>query len=174
MRRTILAVILPAALLALVAASVALATPGSGISSTNLSVGRFDDIDVKTETDTHEVELRTTGSSDVYVVHNTFAAGGGHSGWHTHPGPSLITVKNGTITAYSYSGDSCMDPVDYPAGTGFVDPGGVVHLLRNEDPENMAETIAVQLLPAGTTAAGRRIDEPDPGCVLRVLGGFGG
>src|SRR4029450_1900255 len=113
---------------------------------------------VKTETDSHEVELRTKGQSDVYVVSNTFAPGG-QSGWHTHPGPSLITVKSGTITAYEGDDPNCT-PHIYQAGSGFVDPGGDhVHLLRNEG-SVQAETIAVQILPAG---AARRIDAPDPG-----------
>ncbi len=158
MRRILLTVILPAGLLAVVAGGIALATPGSGITTVNLSVGRFGPIDVKTETETHEVELRTRGDSDVYVVSNTFAPGGS-SGWHTHPGPSLITVKSGTITAYEGDDPTCT-PRIYHAGEGFVDPGGDhVHLLRNET-DSPAETIAVQLLPAG---APRRIDAPDPG-----------
>lgn len=158
MRRIKLTVILLAGLLASMAVGIAQATPGSGITSVNLSVGRFGEIDVKTETETHEVELRTKGQSDVYVVSNTFAPGG-HSGWHTHPGPSLITVKSGTITAYNGDDPDCTPQV-YPAGTGFVDPGGDhVHLLRNEG-SVQAETIAVQLLPAGAV---RRIDAPDPG-----------
>jgi quercetin dioxygenase-like cupin family protein len=158
MKRIILTVILPAGLLAFMAAGIALATPGSGITTVNLSVGRFGEIDVKTETDSHEVELRTKGQSDVYVVSNTFAPGG-QSGWHTHPGPSLITVKSGTITAYEGDDPNCT-PHIYQAGSGFVDPGGDhVHLLRNEGSVE-AETIAVQILPAG---AARRIDAPDPG-----------
>lgn len=157
MRRIILAVIIPAGVLASIA-GIALATPGSGITSVNVSVGRFGEIDVKTETETHEVELRTREQSDIFVVSNTFAPGG-DSGWHTHPGPSLITVKSGTITAYSGDDPSCTPHV-YPAGSGFVDPGGHhVHLLRNEGSVE-AVTIAVQVLPAGAV---RRIDAPDPG-----------
>lgn len=157
MRRIILAVIIPAGVLASIA-GIALATPGSGITSVNVSAGRFGEIDVKTETETHEVELRTREQSDIFVVSNTFAPGG-DSGWHTHPGPSLITVKSGTITAYSGDDPSCTPHV-YPAGSGFVDPGGHhVHLLRNEGSVE-AVTIAVQVLPAGAV---RRIDAPDPG-----------
>jgi hypothetical protein len=46
-------------------------------------------------------------------------------------------------------------PHAYPAGTGFVDPGGAdVHALRNEG-SVPAETIAVQFLPKD---AARKID----------------
>jgi hypothetical protein len=82
----------------------------------------------------------------------------GHTGWHTHPGPSLITVKSGTITAYDGDDPTC-SPTVYSAGEGFVDPGdGHVHILRNEAGVP-AETVAVQLLPQGSV---RRIDVPAP------------
>lgn len=142
----------------LATAGIALATPGSGITTTNISKGVFDDIRVKTHAGGHKVEIDTKGVSDVYVVSNVIAPGG-HTGWHTHDGPSLITVKSGTITAYEGDDPACTPHV-YTAGTGFVDAGdGHVHILRNEGAV-AAETIAVQLLPAGAV---RRIDVPDPG-----------
>jgi quercetin dioxygenase-like cupin family protein len=143
---------------AVVLAETTLATPGSGITSVNVAVGRIDGIDLKSETDTHKVKLRTKGSSDVYVVSNKIAPGG-HTGWHSHPGPSLITVKSGTVT--NYSGDNPMcSPQVYHAGTSFVDMGGDhTHMLRNEGSVE-AETIAFQILPAD---APRRIDVPNPG-----------
>jgi predicted metal-dependent enzyme (double-stranded beta helix superfamily) len=137
---------------------ITLATPGSGLTTTILSLGRFGEMDAKTETDTHEVELRTKGSSDVYVVSNTFAPGG-QSGWHSHAGPSLITVKAGTVTNYSADDPTCTPQV-YTVGMGFVDSGGGdAHLIRNEGSVD-AVTVAVQILPAG---AERRIDAPNPG-----------
>jgi hypothetical protein len=139
-------------------AGVALATPGTGITTTNISLGLFEDIDVKTHVGGHKVKIDTKGTSDVYVVSNVIAPGG-HTGWHTHPGPSLITVKSGTIRAYDGDDSTCTATV-YTAGTGFVDAGdGHVHILRNEGAVD-AETIAVQLLPQGAV---RRIDVPAPG-----------
>lgn len=145
-------------LLAVSGAGAALATPGSGIVSTNISVGNFDPLRVRTHVDGHKVSLDTKGDSDVYVVSNVIEPGG-HTGWHTHPGPSLITVKSGTITAYSGHDPNCAPEV-FAAGTGFVDAGdGHVHILRNEGTV-AAETIAVQILPDGAV---RRIDVPSPG-----------
>jgi quercetin dioxygenase-like cupin family protein len=43
------------------------------------------------------LKLKTHGVSDGYVAGNTFAANGGTSGWHSHPGPSVIFVTAGTI-----------------------------------------------------------------------------
>jgi hypothetical protein len=78
------------------------------------------------------------------------------TGWHTHPGHSLIIVTAGTVTGYEGDDPSCTPHV-YTQGMGFVDPGGEhVHLLRNEHTIE-ARTIAVQLIPAG---AARRIDAP--------------
>ena len=139
-------------------AGVALATTGSGITTSMVSLGNFEDVDVTTHVGAHKVSIKTKGPSDLYVISNVFAPGG-QTGWHTHPGPSLITVKSGTITAYDGDDPSCT-PTVYPAGTGFVDSGdGHVHILRNEGTVP-AETIAVQLLPDG---AERRIDMPAPG-----------
>jgi quercetin dioxygenase-like cupin family protein len=100
---------------------------------------------------------KTKGTSDVYVQNNVWVPGGS-TGWHTHPGHSLIIVTAGTVTAYEGDDPSC-EPTRYTVGMGFVDPGGDhVHLLRNETSEE-ARTVAVQVIPAG---AGRRIDAPAP------------
>jgi quercetin dioxygenase-like cupin family protein len=142
----------------LATAGVAYATSGSGITTTMIVQGNFGDIDVKTNFDGHKVDIDTKGDSDLYVVSNVLVPGG-HTGWHTHPGPSLITVKSGTITAYEGDDPTC-SPTVYTQGQGFVDPGdGHVHLLRNEGAVP-AETIAVQLVSDGGT---RRIDVPAPG-----------
>ena len=101
--------------------------------------------------------VHTHGFSDFYVIDNTFTPRG-TSGWHSHPGPSLIFVVKGQITNYIGSDPSCTPHV-YSAGQSFTDLGGTqVHMLRNEGSVD-AETIAVQLLPKDAT---RRIDEPDP------------
>jgi hypothetical protein len=108
---------------------------------------------------------KTKGSSDVYVQSNVWQPknvaqpNGGSTGWHTHPGQSLIIVTAGTVTAYEGNDPTCT-PTVYTQGMGFVDPGGDhVHLLRNEGTV-VASTIQIQLIPAG---AARRIDAPDPG-----------
>ena len=142
----------------LASAGVVYATTGSGITTTQIVQGNFGDIHVKTNFDGHKVDIDTKGDSDLYVVSNVIVPGG-NTGWHTHPGPSLITVKSGTITAYEGDDPTC-SPTVYTAGQGFVDPGdGHVHILRNEGTVP-AETIAVQLVLDGGT---RRIDTPAPG-----------
>jgi quercetin dioxygenase-like cupin family protein len=102
------------------------------------------------------LKMMVKGDSELYVVRNTFPVGA-HTGWHTHPGPSLITVISGELTVYE--ADSCNAPVVYHAGETFTDIGcGDVHLVRNEGTV-CAVNIAVQIVPAGQP---RRIDASQP------------
>ena len=77
-------------------------------------------------------------------------------------GPSFVIVTQGSVTAYDGDDPACTPHV-YTAGTAnnaFIDAGGGhVHIIRNETGA-VAQTIAVQLIPAGAT---RRQDAPDPG-----------
>lgn len=137
------------------------ATPSSGLSTTILAKSLFDEVEINAHTipaNLWQARLKTHGLSDVYVVDNKLAPGG-TTGWHSHPGPSLILVVAGSVTNYMGDDPSCTGHV-YTAGQGFIDPGGGdVHMLRNEG-SVQAETIAVQLLPKDAV---RRIDMPDPG-----------
>lgn len=171
-RKRVVAAAGVAAVAALVAAALivvpALATPSnSGFSSSTIARAQLDALDIKGEADAWELELKTKGRSDLFVQQNLFKAAtasqpAGSSGWHTHPGPSLIIVTQGTVTVYEGDDPTCT-PHEFSAssqGTGFVDiGGGAVHLIRNEGTVD-AQTIVVQLIPAG---APRRIDAPDPG-----------
>ena len=132
------------------------ATPPQGFTSTIL-VGpvMVDEFDTMAHDDDWRVRLKTKGLSDVYVTHIKIVPGG-HGGWHSHPGPSIINVKAGTATFY----DECADyvPASYPTGTGFVEDAGCVHLLANEGDVDL-EVVVMQIVPHG---APRRIDEPAP------------
>ena len=169
MHRTSLRLIVVAAVLLTGGWSVVrlLATPASGFASTSLAVGRVGEIDVNIlevsdngadgtpgRNVWHSLQ-KTKGASDLYVQSNVWMPGG-TSGWHTHPGHSLITVTQGAVTAYEGHDQSCTPKV-YTVGMTFVDDGGDhVHLIRNEGAVE-ARSITVQLLAAG---AGRRIDAP--------------
>jgi quercetin dioxygenase-like cupin family protein len=155
-----------AILLAVVGAAVyggtVLATPSVGFTSTTLAKAQLGELNTKVHSvpaDWHAM-IQTKGISDLYVQSNVFSPGGS-SGWHTHPGPSLITVTAGTVTVYEGDDPSCTPHVYSATGTnGFVDVGGGdVHLIRNEGTEE-ARTVVVQFIPTG---AARRIDAPDPG-----------
>jgi quercetin dioxygenase-like cupin family protein len=149
------ATVLAGCAVGLVALRVARATPGQSISTTILAGPTLlEAIHFKTKTDDHEVDVKTKGVSDVYVVRNVLAPGG-HTGWHSHPGPSIISVVSGVAT--EYHGDGA-EGIIHPAGTAFVDDGDGAHIVRNEGTDTL-ELIAFQVLPAG---APRRIDEPQP------------
>lgn len=133
------------------------ATPASGFSSEQLAKGVYDAMHLTADKDGKwDLVLRTKDQSDVYVVRNTISPGG-QSGWHTHPGPSLITVTAGEITVYE--GDGLCQPKVYGVGNGAIDLGsGHLHLIKNEGATN-AVTVVVQMVPTGAT---RRIDADRP------------
>lgn len=158
-----------AAIGALVAAALlilpAQATPPDKVTTTPIAVGRFTDIDAKAKTDVDpgtptqfwKARITTKRRSDLHVLQNTIAPGGTF-GWHRHPGPSLVIVKAGTATFYLAKDPTCAPHV-VPAGSGFVDQGHDVHIVRNEGSVDLV-TVVVSLVPAGFE---RRIDEPNPG-----------
>lgn len=153
------------------------ATPAVGFTPTTILMGTFGEIDVfnksiipnpsdddrRANEDERRAKVwlslqKTKGSSDLYVQSNVWQPRGS-TGWHTHPGHSLIIVTAGTVTEYEGSDPECKPHV-YTKGMTFVDPGGDhVHIIRNES-DGVAQTIAIQLIPAG---AARRIDVVDPG-----------
>ena len=131
------------------------ATPPQGFTAVNI-VGPtvLDAIHTNSETDDH-IRIKSKDFTDVYITEITIVPGG-HGGWHSHPGPSFITVKSGTAAFL----DDCDDfiPHTYAAGTGFVEDAGCVHLLSNQGSVDL-EVVVVQIVPLG---APRRIDEPAP------------
>jgi len=139
------------------------ATPASGFTAVQQWKGVYPAFSLNTASDRRtdkddkwDIKLQTKDTSDIYVTRNSIAIDG-QSGWHSHPGPSLITVTVGTIKAYESTDPTC-SPTTYHAGQGFVDYGDHAHLLRNESGA-VAETVAVQFLETGSP---RRIDEPKP------------
>jgi hypothetical protein len=152
------------------------ATPPGGFQGTTIANATLDELDLIGRAfppNIWQARLKTKGLSDLYVQSNSWSTwdpGAGEepttSGWHTHPGPSLIVVTAGTITAYDGDDPECTPHVyrvDADPTTplpSIVDAGGGhVHVLRNEDPTTPASTIAVQFVPKG---AARRIDADAP------------
>src|SRR5437773_1286474 len=102
--------------------------------------------------------IKTRGQSDVYFTHLKIPPGG-HGGWHSHPGPSVIAVRAGTATFY----DECDDfaPQVYPAGTGFVEDGNACISWRTRGTLTWRWS-SCRSCRAAPRGAPRRIDEPDP------------
>ena len=158
MKKLIVGGALVAGLGALMVSATALATMGAGVTSTTIAQGNASDIDVKVKTGAWKLQIDTKGPSTLATSENRVAPGG-HFGWHSHPGPSLVIVKSGTSTFYRGDDPDCTPEV-HPAGTAYVDPGGVVHTARNESLTEDLVVIVTRLVPEG---ASPRIDEPDPG-----------
>ena len=152
--------------LALVAGAPALATDVCGVISVNLTPtpGHFPsgslDLVCREFPGTRlpwYLKMNVRGDSDVYITQHTFPLGA-HTGWHTHPGPSLITVVSGELTVYDANDPTCTSHV-YQAGESFTDIGcGDIHLVRNEGTVEAVD-VAVQIVPAG---AARRIEADQP------------
>ena len=84
---------------------------------------------------------------------------GGHTGWHTHPGPTFVAVAQGQGTLY-HAMSGCPS-VKYATGAGFMQPPTEVHNMRNEGTEPLV-LWAFYALPPGTSNAAIRIDQPQP------------
>ncbi|HEV8671288.1 MAG TPA: cupin domain-containing protein [Candidatus Limnocylindria bacterium] len=134
-------------------------TSVNGVTSTVFAVGKFHDIDAQTVavSGSWQARINTKGESDVWVLENRIAPGGSF-GWHSHPGPSVVVVKTGALTLYRADDPKCAPQV-VEAGSGFVDAGGDIHVVRNEGSIE-AVVYVMSLVPRAAT---RKIDQPRPG-----------
>jgi quercetin dioxygenase-like cupin family protein len=140
---------------AAIALRSAWATPGKFVTVTTIAGPvLLDELNIRAETDTQGLKIKTEGAWESRVVHHQIAPGG-ETGWHSHPGPVFVAVIAGTLTKYEADNP---DPAVYPAGTGFVEEPGEVHNGRNEGQSDL-EMISFLLTPEGEPT---RIDEPAP------------
>lgn len=135
-------------------------TAGSGSGSTLLGRATFElgeNLKVKRMTGDWHVEVKAHPALDVAVQQIVFQPGG-HSGWHSHPGPVFIQVVSGTMTFYESDDPTCT-PIVRTSGQGYLDVGEHAHIARNETSAT-ATNIVTYLAPPG---AALRIDQPRPG-----------
>jgi quercetin dioxygenase-like cupin family protein len=127
---------------------VVAATPGAGyvFNYFNRSTLTTDAVHQEAHLLGWNVQLELEGATD-FVQQDAALAPGGYSGWHSHPGPLLITVKSGTAMWYSAEDPACKAVV-YPAGSAFIEPAGVNHYVRNGGPTNL-ELLGTYLIPKG-------------------------
>jgi quercetin dioxygenase-like cupin family protein len=146
--------------LVLAFAGSAMGTPAAGIvSGPILARGDFvNDVDVKVkfERDGNTVVSNAPGAGEVVVQEITIAPGG-TTGWHSHPGPVVVVVKQGTLTYVRAAGGECI-LTPYSAGTAFVDPGqGHAHTAFNLGADNLVLMATYFDVPVGGSP---RIDVP--------------
>jgi quercetin dioxygenase-like cupin family protein len=99
---------------------------------------------------------------------------GGSSGWHSHPGGSIIIVQQGELTVYALGrgdeeqGQSQPDQEDglrcvitkYTHGQSFIERiGDVVDAVNT----GSTDTVVVVTFPGVPVGGSSRIDMPDPG-----------
>ena len=145
---------------------VALATPGFGTLSApvhargTLEPTTGENLIVNSKSGVH---VKTKGSVDL-VTQEIRIAPGGHTGWHSHPGPVLVTVQAGSLQLI-YADDSTCQGTVYEAGDSFVDRGDETAHIARASP--FVETVlwATYFVP-GAPGSAFRLDEPAPetGC----------
>ena len=149
-RRTRLAIALAGAVVAasLGLAAMAIASPSSGtITPVIIATGSMPT----------GMGLAVHPGTNTIVGQYTF---GPHSstGWHSHPGKTLVVVQSGTFTVYH---DNC-HAMTYGPGQSFVELPSSVHVGRNETDSNVQLGVVYFDVPIGGSP---RIDQPQPeGC----------
>jgi len=148
--------VVTAAIVGLALVGIVRATPGSGTTSSVIGPpATFDAFKVKRKaSDNWAVAIQAQRGVSVATQTITFPPGA-YSGWHSHPGPVFINVKEGTVTFYEHD---CSVKV-VTAGEGFLDVGDHPHFARNEGTVQ-AVNVVTYFIPPNTTTL--RIDEPQP------------
>jgi mannose-6-phosphate isomerase-like protein (cupin superfamily) len=158
--RRVQRLVIAAIVLLPVTGAIALATPGIGVISAPVHA-RGTHAELLNIHSKAGVKLKTKSSVD-FVTQQLVFAPGGTTGWHSHPGPVLVTVKSGALTLV-YADDPTCAGRTYTAGQSFVDRGDeVVHTARNLGTVPL-EIWATYLVP-GAPGTAFRIDEADPAC----------
>jgi len=139
---------------------VAMATPGAGYIF-KYSFNRFTSTADAIHERAHDterswsVQLNVEGATD-FVQEDVMLSPGGFTGWHSHPGPVLITVKSGTATWYS-DNPSCTAIV-YGTGSAFIEPATVHHYIANKGLDSL-ELLDTSIVPKGQAT---RQEQPKP------------
>jgi quercetin dioxygenase-like cupin family protein len=108
-------------------------------------------------TSSNGIKIRTRGPRDMLVTSITVDPGGTF-GWHSHPGPVLVSVASGTLTLIEPSRHHCEQTTVAP-GQGFIEDGGDVHLARNKGSVPI-QLYVTFLAKVGTTEF--LTEEPEP------------
>ena len=149
---------------------VVLATPGFGAVGTIVARAAFADptsivFRIKDDHGGHghggkrrEV-IQAHNAQDTVMQQITFAPGG-HTGWHSHPGPVVVLVTQGELTLFSSEDETCTGRT-YFAGQSFIDSGqGHVHIGRASATGNTVLWVTYFDVPPGESV---RVDAADPG-----------
>jgi mannose-6-phosphate isomerase-like protein (cupin superfamily) len=159
-KRRVAAVAAAAAGAALIAGSVALGShrPQVGLLA---DATTLNEVNVKVK---GSFRLKTTGPVRIWQLHLARDGTPFTSPWHTHPGPEIIAVSEGTVTVTQNTRRGCVS-TDVPAGKAYIVPPGVSFQVTTSAVVDLVTTL---LLPPDEPMAGPGVacvaDGPgDPG-----------
>lgn len=142
------------AMMAALAASTLIATSAFATAPQGLSVspvvnGHFGLLSVlpTAKTGKWDMLLKTHDDTDVGADSITLA-GGGRTGWHSHPAAVFVTVVRGSIVWYDGGNPVCPGH-HYNTGQSFTEDAGVIHNAVNASGSAEAQFIAVRMNPTG-------------------------
>ena len=106
-----------------------------------------------------KVKLQTQGPIEVAYQRITIPPGG-TLGWHSHPGPTVVTVFQGTLSFHH--AEQCTQEIEYATGQSFSNMPDEIHLARNEGTQPVV-VFASYYLQQSSPPPPLRIDQPSPG-----------
>jgi quercetin dioxygenase-like cupin family protein len=166
LRRTTLVIVVLAVLLAFAVGTV-FGTMSSGVTAETARgplVDRPLHVNMQFGGPQSRVKLQTKGSIEV-AVQRIVAVPGATFGWHSHPGPTIVTVLSGTLSFYH--AEDCTNRINYTAGQSFSNLPDEIHLARNEGTVPLV-VYASYFVPLRSPALPLRIDQPSPGAECPV------
>ena len=133
-------------------------TPPSMVSGVIFARASFaDPTDIKFKIKGQGQEVINVNNAGDTVMQKIVILPGGHTGWHSHPGPVVVLIGSGEMSFYDSEDPTCTVRT-YSAGQAFVDSGqGHVHMARNEGNVNVELWAVYFDVPPGGAF---RIDAP--------------
>jgi hypothetical protein len=141
------------AAVAAAAAGAALIAGGVALGSHRPQVGLLADATTLNEANVKvkgSLRLRTKGPVRVWQLHLARDGMPFTSPWHTHPGPEIVAVNEGTVTVRQSTHQGCTS-TDVPAGKAYVVPPGVSFQVTTSA---VADLVTTLLLPPEAPISG--------------------
>jgi len=139
------------------------ATPPQGLTVNGIVSGSFGQISLNTsknKTDKWGMILKTLDATDI-GADEVNLAGGGSTGWHSHPSAVFVTVTQGSIVWYDGSDPACPGTT-YHTGDSFIEDTPRIHNAFNASGSVPAQFKAIHINPTGTSGPNFVIDEDEP------------
>jgi quercetin dioxygenase-like cupin family protein len=93
------------------------------------------------------IKVQTKGAVDVATLEVTFAPGAS-AGWHFHPGPVFVVIREGTLSVWD---EDCVKN-EYSPGETFFEAGRAESLLvKNESATTTVRVYGTFIVPVGAT-----------------------